>query len=206
MNVKNIPNVLTIFRITLVPLIIFFIFFNIGETIYSYTIVSMTLDFKVNFIIAGVLFLIASSTDAVDGYLARKNNWTTEFGKIWDPIADKILINSILISFAIKGYIPYFIPIIFIIRDTIVDAFRMKAIKNNIDISANLFGKLKTVFQIIAIIFIFFISNNQLINTEYFLSEKWEYYIIQNLFMFISIFLSISSGYIYVQKTFKKSR
>ena len=70
------------------------------------------------------------------------------------------MVYIILISFGIKGYTPYFVPILFIFRDIVVDGMRMEAIQKNIDISANIFGKLKTVFQMIGIIIIFFFMNN----------------------------------------------
>ncbi|MGL5246174.1 MAG: CDP-diacylglycerol--glycerol-3-phosphate 3-phosphatidyltransferase [Mycoplasmoidaceae bacterium] len=201
---KNIPNILTIFRIFLTPLIVFFIFFNFNDFLYQYHFLNSVFLFRSNFIVAGILFVIASLTDWIDGYLSRKYNWVSSFGKIWDPIADKILINSILISFAIKGYTPYFVPILFVFRDIVVDAMRMEAIKKNIDVSANIFGKLKTVFQMIGIIVVFFIMNNNVLNFNYFLSDKWEYYIIQNLFIFLSLFMSYFSGYFYIKKTFNK--
>ncbi|MGL4616848.1 MAG: CDP-diacylglycerol--glycerol-3-phosphate 3-phosphatidyltransferase [Mycoplasmoidaceae bacterium] len=195
---------LTIFRIFLTPIIVFFIFFRFNDVLYHYQFLDNIFIFNSNFIVAGVLFIIASFTDWMDGYLSRKYNWVSSFGKIWDPIADKILINSILISFAIKGYTPYFIPILFIFRDIIVDAFRMEAIQKKIDVSANIFGKLKTIFQMIGITIVFFIMNSNALNLNYFLSEKWEYYLIQNLFIFLSLFMSYFSGYFYVEKTFNK--
>ncbi|MGL5640168.1 MAG: CDP-diacylglycerol--glycerol-3-phosphate 3-phosphatidyltransferase [Mycoplasmoidaceae bacterium] len=201
---EKIPNILTIFRIFLTPLIVFFIFFKFNDVLYNYQLLNSIFIFNSNFIVAGILFIIASATDWVDGYLSRKYNWVSSFGKIWDPIADKILINSILISFAIKGYTPYFIPILFILRDIIIDAMRMEAIQKNIDVSANIFGKLKTVFQMAGIIIVFFMMNDNMLNLNYFLSEKWEYYLIQNLFIFLALFMSYFSGYIYIKKTFNK--
>ncbi|MGL5591428.1 MAG: CDP-diacylglycerol--glycerol-3-phosphate 3-phosphatidyltransferase [Mycoplasmoidaceae bacterium] len=201
---EKIPNILTIFRIFLTPLIVFFIFYKFDDVLYHYQFLNSTFVFNSNFIVAGILFIIASATDWIDGYLSRKYNWVSSFGKIWDPIADKVLINSIFISFAIKGYTPYFIPILFILRDIIVDAMRMEAIQKNIDVSANKFGKLKTVFQIIGIIIIFFLMNNNVLNVKYFLSEKWEYYLMQNMFIFLALFMSYFSGYFYIKKTFNK--
>ncbi|MGL4647679.1 MAG: CDP-diacylglycerol--glycerol-3-phosphate 3-phosphatidyltransferase [Mycoplasmoidaceae bacterium] len=205
MNCKIIPNILTIFRIILVFFIIFFIFFKIDVTLYCYDFFHLSLKFDLNLILAGIFFIIASLSDALDGYLARKYQWISEFGKIWDPIADKVLINSVLIAFAIKCYIPYFMPILFIMRDVIVDAFRMSAIKKEIDVSANLFGKLKTIFQMLALTLIFFVFNDSLINMNYYLSENWFYYIIQNGLVFVALCFSFWSGYIYIHKTFKKS-
>ncbi len=81
---------------------------------------------------------------------------------------------------------------------------RMEAIQKNIDISANIFGKLKTVFQMIGIIIIFFFMNNNNLNNDFFLSTKWEYYIIQNIFILLALLMSYFSGYVYIKKTFNK--
>ncbi len=143
------------------------------------------------------LFILASITDWADGYLSRKNNWVSDFGKILDPIADKVLINSIMILFAVQQKTSPAFTILFICRDTIVDAIRMIAAKKQIVIAANIWGKLKTVFQMLAIIEIFIlgVSLHQI--------ASWWYWGVQNLLMYIALAFSIISGCIYINKYIK---
>ena len=113
------------------------------------------------FLIIFVFFVIASYTDHLDGKLARKNNQVTDLGKFLDPVADKLLVSSMLIFLCSKSFAPYnyeqvvFIPvwcvIIMVARDTVVDALRFIAAQKGTVIAANIFGKLKTVLQMVAI-------------------------------------------------------
>lgn len=204
-NKSKIPNILTILRILLFPVVVFFIFYKINIANISFQIDTYIVNIPLNIWLAGIFFVIASITDALDGYLARSKNWTSSFGKIWDPVADKILINSILISFSVIGYIPFYVTIAMISRDIIVDAYRMSAIKNNIDVSADTLGKFKTIFQMIGIILIFFVfGNNYSICDFPGISNQWQYYILQNSTIFIALLFSILSGFQYVVKYSKK--
>ncbi|MDR3257770.1 MAG: CDP-diacylglycerol--glycerol-3-phosphate 3-phosphatidyltransferase [Mycoplasmataceae bacterium] len=229
---KYIPNILTIFRIVLVPVIVIFMLVPFGNIVYSILnadianeSILLQSSFRVNFLVAGILFVIACITDWLDGYLARKNNWVSNFGKLWDPIADKVLINSILICLLFQPYypggeisqyeqygqmIPIWIPIIMIARDVIVDATRMYASNKQIVVPANIWGKLKTVAQMLAILIIFFIFNMVDIGTAkiVYSSHQFEksYYGIQNLMMFVALFFSILSGVIYLVKFYKMSK
>ena len=142
--------------------------------------------------LATILFVIAVLTDFFDGYLARKNNLISNFGKIWDPIADKILVNSILISFAIKTYIPFYLALISIVRDIIVDGYKSYAASCNIVIGANIWGKTKTVLQMVGLTIIFFLFP---IKKEE--STLIFYYLLQNLFIFFATVATIISGLIY---------
>lgn len=204
---SNIPNYLTILRIVLVPIIIIFSCVNFGPNLYWSQLPNADYGvyFSLSWILAGVLFIIASFTDFLDGYLSRKYHWVSDFGKLWDPIADKLLINSVLIVFA--GANPYLsmkvyfiIPILMIARDTIVDAFRMYAASKNVVVAANFYGKLKTVTQIIGIILIYFVYawDFNAVN-----NSVW-WWCVQNLFMWISLFLSLMSGAIYIYQINKK--
>ena len=115
------------------------------------------------FLIIFVFFVVASYTDHLDGKLARKNNQVTNLGKFLDPVADKLLVSSMLIFLACRSAFPYatahgqtaFIPvwcvIIMVARDTVVDAMRFIAAQKGTVIAANIFGKLKTVLQMVAI-------------------------------------------------------
>lgn len=199
---KSIPNILTIVRIILAVFAILFvcIYKSWPTAPFSYTFNDGTeVAVPITYILAGVFFVIASITDLMDGQLARKYHWISDFGKLWDPIADKILINGVLIGLAVNESIPVFIPIIMICRDIIVDASRMYASTKGKVVAANIWGKLKTVFQMIAIILILFsfgIVNNNLVFQ----------YLVQNLFLLVATVFSVVSGVIYEVQIFKKEK
>lgn len=144
----NTPNKLTILRILLVPAIVIVAMINIpGELFYG---------ISVKFIVIDILFAIGAITDKIDGYLARKNNQVTNFGKFLDPIADKILVISALIVLVEAGRLPSWIPIIIIMREFVVSGYRLIAVEQKGKVvAANKWGKLKTVTQMIAIILAF---------------------------------------------------
>ena len=145
----NLPNKLTIFRIILVPIMVIIPYLGItGE----WNGISIT------FLIMDAIFIIASITDKLDGYLARKNNQITTFGKFLDPLADKILVLSAMLILAdSKTFcLPVWIPIIVLAREFIVSGYRLVAVeKGGKVIAASKWGKLKTVTQMVAIIFAF---------------------------------------------------
>ena len=153
----NLPTKLTFLRIILALLIILlllFPFYRIGFEFKTFLYHSILID--VRYIMCGVIFILASITDYFDGYFARKNKEVTDFGKFTDAIADKILVNSVLVIFAAQGFIPAIIPVIIIVRDIIVDAVRMDAsLKGNVQ-AARMSGKIKTVSLMIGIILTFF--------------------------------------------------
>ena len=132
----NLPNKLTISRILLIPLVMVFYMVNAipgGK------------------IIALVLFVIAAATDFLDGYLARKNNQITDLGKFLDPIADKLLVASVLFMIAVDGTIPapwgVIVVTIIMSRELIIDAFRLIACTKGIVLAADIWGKAKTMVQ-----------------------------------------------------------
>lgn len=147
----NTPNKLTVIRMLLVPAMLIVSLFNIpGEV----------LGVPLGFIIMDVIFIIGALTDKLDGYLARKNNQVTTFGKFLDPIADKIIVISAFIILVEKGRLPAWIPVIVIIREFLVSGYRLIAVeKNGKVVAANIWGKLKTVTQMIAIILAFADNN-----------------------------------------------
>lgn len=143
----NLPNKITVSRIILsiVVLIMMVIpFYQIGIEWPTY-IVAGRIEVNLKYIIVAVLFIIASCTDFIDGYLARKNNQVTDFGKVMDAIADKILVNGILIVLAVDGFISVAIPVIIITRDTFVDSIKMVGGKNGKAVGASMAGKIKTI-------------------------------------------------------------
>ncbi len=151
----NLPNKLTVFRIVLVPVIVLvWLFpyneFNIAFHVFHFGQTSLSV---LNIIILA-LFAIASFTDFVDGQIARRKNLITTFGKFADPIADKLLVNTLLILMAYEHYIPVVPVIIMLGRDIIVDGCRMMASKSGIVVAAGILGKLKTVLQMFTVIFV----------------------------------------------------
>ena len=145
----NLPNKLTLMRIAMIPLILV-IYFSPLNNLASFEV--MNTSISVVDILVLVIFAIASFTDYLDGMIARRDNLVTTFGKFADPIADKLLVNTLLLLLAGEQTIPILVPIIMIGRDMIVDAIRLVASSNNRVIAASYWGKLKTVTQMVAII------------------------------------------------------
>lgn len=134
----NTPNKLTIARMIIVPFLVIFLLTGWGGEANRY--ISLT------------LFVVASVTDWFDGYLARKNNLVTNFGKFMDPLADKLLVCSAMICMIDLKRLPAWFVIIIIAREFIISGFRLIAAENGIVIAANYWGKFKTASQMIMII------------------------------------------------------
>lgn len=145
----NLPNKLTLVRIVMVPLIVVVYLFPFAN-VPSYELMDSSISLID--IVTLVIFALASFTDFLDGSIARKRNLITTFGKFADPIADKLLVNSVLLLLASDGTVPILVPIIMISRDMVVDAIRLVAASNNRVIAASPWGKRKTVAQMIGII------------------------------------------------------
>lgn len=143
----NLPNKLTIFRIVLVPVMVIIPFLGIkGEF----------LEIPIEYWLIEFIFILASITDKLDGYLARKNNQVTTFGKFLDPLADKILVLAAMVMLVEMGKLPAWIPIIVLAREFLVSGYRLIAVeKGGKVVAASNWGKLKTVTQMIAIILAF---------------------------------------------------
>ncbi len=153
----NTPTKLTFFRIILtiiMIIILIFPFYFVGISFPQYEV--MGIYVRLEHIIAGIIFIVASLTDFLDGYLARKNNQVTDLGKMLDAIADKALVNSALIILAYKGFIPVAIPVIIIFRDTIVDAIKMQASSKGRVVAAIKSGKIKTASMMVGVALVFF--------------------------------------------------
>lgn len=201
-RINNIPNILTVFRILFIPLILVFLAIDSNITIYSFKITDINYRIDLYDLLAGLFFILASITDALDGYLARRFNWISDFGKIWDPIADKVLTTSVFILLASQNVTLWYLIVIMVSRDTIIDAYRQTVAKKNIVVAANLFGKLKTIFQMIALIVLILVFNNP--EKIYSSSNIWQYYSVQNILVFICTFLSVVSGIIYIVQINKR--
>lgn len=147
----NLPNKITITRIITAIIILVMLMIpwhNMGVTFPTYLIAGkITIDLK--YIIAGVLFIIASLTDFLDGHIARSRNLVTDFGKVMDAIADKVLVNGILIILAYDGFISVAIPVIIITRDIFVDSFKMASGNKGKVVGASIAGKIKTICMMI---------------------------------------------------------
>ena len=134
----NLPNKLTMIRVILVPVFIVLLFMGQNNPIFKY--------------LALAVFVIASLTDTLDGYIARSRNLVTNFGKFMDPLADKLLVCSALICFIQIGTIPALVVIIIISREFIISGFRLIASDKGVVIAASKWGKAKTVSQMITVI------------------------------------------------------
>ena len=154
----NLANKITLSRIILTLIIIMLLLFpwyEIGVTFSKY-VINDTIVVDLKYIIAGILFVIASLTDYVDGYVARKYNMITDFGKLMDAISDKILVNSMLIILAASGFIAPIIPVIIVIRDIVVDAIKMKVAASGVTVAAIGSGKWKTACLMLGMTLTFF--------------------------------------------------
>lgn len=141
----NLANKLTLFRIILVPIMVIIPFLGLDNKIIF--------DIPLAWIIIEAIFIIASITDKLDGYIARSRNQITIFGKFLDPIADKILVLAAMIMLVEAGRLPAWIPIVVLFREFIVSGYRLIAVGNDGNvIAASIWGKLKTVTQMIALI------------------------------------------------------
>ena len=139
---------------------------------------------KVTCLLAAMLFGIASVTDFLDGHIARRSNMVTSFGKFLDPLADKLLICSILIMFVELRWVPAWVTILIIVRELAVTGLRAMAMDEGVVIAADKYGKIKTVMQIVAIIPL-------LIHYPFF---DIDVYLVGKILLYIALVLTIFSG------------
>lgn len=172
----NLPNKLTIIRIILIPI---FMFFLLPKSNYDVFYKTFALG----------IFILAAITDGLDGYFARKQQAITKFGKILDPLADKLLISSALISFVAMKEISAWIAIIIIGRELAVTGLRVIAASEGIVISASKWGKWKTNLQIFAVIAV--IIDPEIITLPFYLSD---------ILLWLAVFVTIISGIDYYKK------
>ncbi len=187
----NVPNLLTIARIFITP-------------IFLAVILMDTLPHR--FLIACVIFSIGSITDAVDGHLARRNNEITNFGKFLDPIADKILTTSALLAFMSMGLCNIWIVMLVLTREFAIASVRMIAAAGGVVIPANIWGKIKTVSQMIFTILIMLLGETWEIisNTNKVLFDKLpDLSLVSNGLLWITAILTVVSGVIYLNDSKK---
>ena len=191
----NLPNKLTIFRLILVPIMVAIPFLNIQ---------SEFLGIPLAYWIMNLIFGVASYTDHLDGKIARKNNLVTTFGKFADPLADKILVLSAMLILVEEGNLPAWIPIIVLFREFVVSGYRLIAVeKGGKVIAANIWGKIKTVTQMIAIILMFININNTNIFGAFIKGNLEGMPLVINILatvtMTISVIATIFSGWSYIK-------
>ena len=167
----NTPNKLTVARMVIVPFLVVFLLTGWGGDANRY--------------ISLALFVVASITDWFDGYLARKNNLVTNFGKFMDPLADKLLVCSAMICMIELNRLPAWFVIIIIAREFIISGFRLIAAENGIVIAANYWGKFKTASQMIMIILLI-------------LHFDGIFVVLEQIFIWLSLALTIISLITYI--------
>lgn len=191
----NLPNKITFARIILSFLLLVLLVFPMFKIGVEFPILHLgptgskiLVDSK--YLIAGCIFLIAATTDFLDGYLARKKNLVTDLGKVMDAIADKMLVNGVLIILAVNGFISVIIPVVIVTRDIIVDSIKMIVGKREGAVSASITGKIKTILMLIGITLTFFYN------------IPFEFYNLRvsDLFLLIATVMSIISGVEYYIK------
>ncbi|MDR7856213.1 CDP-diacylglycerol--glycerol-3-phosphate 3-phosphatidyltransferase [Tissierella sp.] len=170
----NLANKITIFRVFLVPLFMVVLYSNIPYSTY----------------VAAGIFIFASLTDTLDGYIARSRNMITDFGKFIDPLADKVLVSAALISLVELGKVPGWVVVIIIAREFTITGFRVIAASAGITIAASSLGKVKTITQLVAVILL-------LINNYPFNILDIPFDIIM---LYISLFFTVLSGIEYIYK------
>ena len=190
----NLPNKLTLFRIVLVPIValVWLFPYELINFSFGYITVGQVTVSYLNLIVL-LLFTIASITDFLDGRIARNHNLVTTFGKFADPIADKLLVNMMLLIMSYKHMIPLVTVILMILRDIVVDGCRMIAAQHGVVVSAGILGKLKTALQMFTIIFL--LLNN--------LPFELLYLPISNILIWFTAFISVAGGYSYFMQVKK---
>jgi len=181
----NLPTKLTVLRLILSGFIIFllcFPFYLVGIEFPKLYVGGVGMEAQ--YLVSGVVFIVASLTDWLDGYLARKNNQVTDTGKMLDAIADKVLVNSVLIILAAQGFIHVIIPVVIVLRDIIVNAIKMEAAGKGKVVAAIKSGKFKTATLMVGTVLTFFYNLPfELININ-----------VAEFLLYIAVILSIISA------------
>ena len=179
-EIFNLPNIITLIRISVVP----FLFILLTEPGEFWSL------------LLAILFALASITDMLDGYLARKYNMITTMGKFLDPLADKLIVNTAMILMIPIGRIPAWIVAITIIRDLIVDGIRSIASSEGLYIQASILGKQKTIAQLFAVTALMVWYPLFGINS----------YLVGMVLLYIALLLTIYSGLDYLVKFYRRAR
>lgn len=188
----NLANKLTLFRIILVPIILIIPLLNLQGKLWGVPITYLIID---------LIFIIASITDKLDGYIARSRNQITNFGKFLDPIADKILVIVSMLILVEVNKIPAWIPAIVVIREFIVSGYRLVSVeKNGKVIAASIWGKIKTCTQMLGIIVAFIDANSfGAIFSENLSGGAFALNLVSTVFLSVSVIATIFSGIDYLK-------
>ncbi|MBQ3005615.1 MAG: CDP-diacylglycerol--glycerol-3-phosphate 3-phosphatidyltransferase [Clostridia bacterium] len=186
----NTPNKLTIFRIILTPIFL----------------AALLIQFPQHYLVATILFIIASVTDLIDGKMARKYNLITTLGKLLDPLADKVLVTAALLAFIKLGLCDVWAVMIILAREFLITSIRMVATTQGVVIPANIYGKVKTVLQMVAIITILSLSWLTGLLADFnvlpvFISQN--IWILYEVLIWAATLMTIISGVIYIKDTRK---
>ena len=173
----NTPNKITIFRMFIAPLFLVLFF----------------LDFNYKMLVSAIIFAVGSATDAIDGHLARKNNIVTNFGKLLDPIADKMLVTAGFLALMQAGLCNIWIVMLMLTREFAVTSVRLIAAAQGVVIPANIGGKIKTVFQMVALVGVMLLGQ-----VEVSFSVDLPLEIISNVLLGITAAISVVSGLVYI--------
>ena len=198
----NLANKLTVFRIILVPVMMLVPVLGLNQELWGIPLTYLIID---------LIFIIASITDKLDGYIARSRNQITTFGKFLDPIADKILVIVAMLMLVGSGKIPYWIPAIVVIREFMVSGYRLVAVqKNGNVIAASIWGKIKTATQMVGLILAFVDKNVfGVIFTSNLTGFDFALNLIVTIMLSISVVATIVSGVDYLKgskELFKDSK
>ena len=170
MKKMNLPNKLTMLRILLVPFIILCFYLPPAWGMWA----------------AVALFVVAAATDTIDGRYARSHNMVTDFGKFMDPIADKLLVNSVLVMLTAQGKVPAVVTILFIAREFVISGLRLVAAGKGVVLAAGNLGKIKTTLQDVALPLLM-------------VSDSWKpFKILGYVLLYASLVMSVWSGWDYV--------
>ena len=168
----NTANKITLIRIAMVPL--FIVLYKIPSELCHW--------------LAAATFVIAAITDGVDGYVARHYNQVTNFGKFIDPLADKLLVTAALICFVADGSVPDWVTVIILAREFMVTSLRTVAVTQNVVIAASIWGKLKTVVQIVLVVAILVLPQNPVLD------------VLKTVLIYAAMIITVLSGADYMWK------
>ncbi len=174
----NLPNKLTVLRMILTP----------------FYLAAMLVEFRYHYLAALVIFAVASITDFLDGNIARKNNLVTTFGKLCDPVADKMLTTAALLAFMQLGLCNIWVVMIILTREFLVTSFRLVSSAQGVVIPAGILGKIKTVSQMVFSILIML----GLFVSEFILFDYERFSLVSNILLWITAVLTVVSGIKYI--------
>ncbi len=186
---NNLPNRLTVLRMILVPVVMVFMLCDIVK--------GSVLGVTYQSILAAAIFIVASLTDWFDGYIARRDNLVTNFGKVMDPLADKLIVTAVMLCLLKSGVFPVWCVMIILARDFLITGIRVIAVAEGISVAASIWGKVKTTIQMVSMVIAILFGQ----------SEISFLYIIAQAGIYLSTLVTLVSGITYIydyRKVFEK--